>query len=60
MADRGPDAASISIKRRIVLFTKNRHVSVQSVRGAAHAITLESSASTFRRKVARWLIKLGF
>jgi pimeloyl-ACP methyl ester carboxylesterase len=41
-------------------FTKNRHVSVQSVRGAAHAITLESSASTFRRKVARWLIKLGF
>jgi pimeloyl-ACP methyl ester carboxylesterase len=41
-------------------FTKNRHISVQSVRGAAHAITLESPASTFRRKVARWLIKLGF
>jgi pimeloyl-ACP methyl ester carboxylesterase len=41
-------------------FSGNHRVSVQSVRGAAHAITLERTASTFRRKVARWLVKLGF
>jgi pimeloyl-ACP methyl ester carboxylesterase len=41
-------------------FTGNRRISVQSVRDAGHAITLERTASSFRRKVARWLIKLGF
>ena len=41
-------------------FTGNRRVSVQSVRNAGHAITLERTASTFRRKVSRWLGKRGF
>jgi pimeloyl-ACP methyl ester carboxylesterase len=41
-------------------FTGNRRISVQSVRGAGHAITLERTASTFRRKVSRWLEKRGF
>jgi pimeloyl-ACP methyl ester carboxylesterase len=38
-------------------FTGNRRLEVESVRNAGHAITLESTASTFRRKVSRWLEK---
>jgi pimeloyl-ACP methyl ester carboxylesterase len=41
-------------------FTGTRRISVQSVRGAGHAITLERTASTFRRKASRWLVKRGF
>jgi pimeloyl-ACP methyl ester carboxylesterase len=41
-------------------FTRNRHVDLQLVRKAPHAITLEHPASTFRRKVSRWLEKRGF
>lgn len=41
-------------------FTGTRRISVQSVRNAGHAITLERTASTFRRKVSRWLVRLGF
>lgn len=41
-------------------FTRNRRVDVQSVRSAGHAITLERTASTFRRKVSRWLERRGF
>jgi pimeloyl-ACP methyl ester carboxylesterase len=41
-------------------FTGTRRISIQSVRDAGHAITLERSASTFRRKVSRWLVRLGF
>jgi pimeloyl-ACP methyl ester carboxylesterase len=41
-------------------FTGTRRISVQSVRGAGHAITLERPATTFRRKVSRWLEKRGF
>ena len=41
-------------------FTGNRRVSVESVRDAGHAITLERTAPTFRRKVSRWLRKRRF
>jgi pimeloyl-ACP methyl ester carboxylesterase len=41
-------------------FTGTRRVKVESVPNAAHAITLEQSAPTFRRKVGRWLTKYGF
>jgi pimeloyl-ACP methyl ester carboxylesterase len=40
--------------------TKNRKVTVESVRNAGHAITLDAGASTFRRKIGRWLEKRGF
>jgi pimeloyl-ACP methyl ester carboxylesterase len=41
-------------------FKGNRHVDVQSVRNAPHAITLDKGATTFRGKVSRWLKKRGF
>jgi pimeloyl-ACP methyl ester carboxylesterase len=41
-------------------FTRSRSVTVQLVRNAAHAITLERPAATFRRKVARWLARRRF
>jgi pimeloyl-ACP methyl ester carboxylesterase len=41
-------------------FAGTRRVKVEAVRNAGHAITLESTASTFRRKVSRWLEKRGF
>jgi pimeloyl-ACP methyl ester carboxylesterase len=40
--------------------TKSRKVTVESVRNAGHAITLDRGASTFRRKIGRWLQKRGF
>jgi pimeloyl-ACP methyl ester carboxylesterase len=40
--------------------TKSRKVTVESVRGAGHAITLDAGAATFRRKIGRWLEKRGF
>jgi pimeloyl-ACP methyl ester carboxylesterase len=43
-----------------VRLTKSRKVTVTSVRNAGHAITLDAGASTFRRKIGRWLEKRGF
>jgi pimeloyl-ACP methyl ester carboxylesterase len=41
-------------------FKGSRHVTVESVRGAGHSITLDPPAATFRRKMSRWLTKRGF
>jgi pimeloyl-ACP methyl ester carboxylesterase len=41
-------------------FTRARRVTVEQVRRAGHAITLDRSAASFRRKVSRWLKKRGF
>jgi pimeloyl-ACP methyl ester carboxylesterase len=41
-------------------FTRSRRVTVELVRNAGHAITLDRSTATFRRKVSRWLKKQGF
>lgn len=41
-------------------FGRRRGVTVESVRGAGHAITLDQPARTFRRKVSRWLARRGF
>jgi pimeloyl-ACP methyl ester carboxylesterase len=41
-------------------FKGSRHVTVQLVRKAGHAITLDPPAATFQRKMSRWLKKRGF
>ena len=41
-------------------FTRSSRVTFQTVRNAGHAIALEAPKATFRRKVARWLERLGF
>jgi pimeloyl-ACP methyl ester carboxylesterase len=40
-------------------FTRSRSVTVELVRNAAHAITVERPAATFARKVGRWLKRRG-
>jgi pimeloyl-ACP methyl ester carboxylesterase len=47
-------------KGQAARFTGTRRLTVETVRKAGHAITLERPASTFRRKVSRWLAKRGF
>jgi len=41
-------------------FRNSRRVRLELVPNAGHAITLEASAPTFRRKVGRWLSRYGF
>jgi pimeloyl-ACP methyl ester carboxylesterase len=41
-------------------FTGSRSASLELVKGAGHALTLEAQTPTFRRKVSRWLAKHGF
>jgi pimeloyl-ACP methyl ester carboxylesterase len=38
----------------------SRDVSLALVKNAAHALTLEREAATFRKKVSRWLTRRGF
>jgi pimeloyl-ACP methyl ester carboxylesterase len=40
-------------------FTRSRSKTLELVRGAGHALTLDRPAATFRRKVSRWLAKRG-
>jgi pimeloyl-ACP methyl ester carboxylesterase len=41
-------------------YTRSRSTKLELVKGAGHALTLERTARTFRRKVARWLQRRGF
>ena len=41
-------------------FTGSRHVKLESVRNAPHAITFDKGAAVFRTKVSRWLKQRGF
>jgi pimeloyl-ACP methyl ester carboxylesterase len=52
-----PDFACPYLKRRYV---GSSDVSLAFVRNAGHALTLERTAPTFRRRVARWLSAHGF
>ena len=52
-----PDFACPYLKRR---YGGSGEVSLSFVRNAGHALTLERSAPTFRRRVASWLSAHGF
>jgi pimeloyl-ACP methyl ester carboxylesterase len=41
-------------------YSKSRSVKLELVRGAGHALTLERTASTVRKRLSRWLSKRGY
>ena len=41
-------------------FRRRKGITVEDVRNAGHALTLEPAAKTFRRKVSRWVSRRGF
>jgi pimeloyl-ACP methyl ester carboxylesterase len=52
--------AGLGCSQQLARFTGSRSTSLELVKGAGHALTLEAQAATFRRKVSRWLAKRGF
>jgi pimeloyl-ACP methyl ester carboxylesterase len=52
--------AALGCRMQADRFSRSRSVTVELVRRAGHAITLERSAASFRRKLSRWLRRRGF
>jgi pimeloyl-ACP methyl ester carboxylesterase len=50
----------IGCEAQVERYTRSRRVTLELVRGAGHALTIERTARGFRRAISRWLAANGF